>query len=52
MRERGVLTSVAGPGSNVLKIRPTLAFGVEDVAWLTGALEGALTQALRRIATA
>ena len=31
MRERQVLISVAGPGNNVLKIRPPLVFGEEEL---------------------
>jgi 4-aminobutyrate aminotransferase-like enzyme len=46
MRRRGVLTSVAGPAGNVLKLRPTLAFAEEDVPWLVGALDDALAEAL------
>jgi 4-aminobutyrate aminotransferase-like enzyme len=43
LRERGVLTSVAGGNGNVLKIRPTLAFQRHDVDWLVGALDESLT---------
>ncbi|WP_430867259.1 aspartate aminotransferase family protein [Demequina aurantiaca] len=32
LRDRGVLISVAGPGNNVLKIRPPLVFGTSEVA--------------------
>jgi len=46
MRERGVLTSVAGPGGNILKLRPTLAFRSSDIDWLVGAFEDALAEAL------
>jgi 4-aminobutyrate aminotransferase-like enzyme len=46
MRERGVLTSVAGPGGNILKLRPTLAFRSADIDWLIGSFEDALVQAL------
>lgn len=42
MRERGVLTSVAGPFGNVLKLRPPLAFQEEDIDWLVSALDEAL----------
>lgn len=47
MRRRGVLTSVAGPAGNILKLRPTLAFRDEDIAWLIDALDAALTEATR-----
>jgi 4-aminobutyrate aminotransferase-like enzyme len=43
LRERGVLTSVAGPHGNVLKLRPPLAFQAADVDWLVGALDASLT---------
>nr|WP_197736992.1 aspartate aminotransferase family protein [Rhodococcus rhodnii] len=43
LRERGVLTSVAGPHGNVLKLRPPLAFASADIAWVTTALDEALT---------
>lgn len=42
LREDGVLTSVAGPHGNVLKLRPTLAFQEYDIDWLTGSLDRAL----------
>ena len=42
LRERGVLTSVAGPHGNVLKLRPPLAFQAHDIDWLVGALDEAL----------
>jgi 4-aminobutyrate aminotransferase-like enzyme len=45
LRDRGVLTSVAGPSANVLKLRPTLAFDEGDIAWLVTALDDALTAA-------
>ncbi|MEQ9892815.1 aspartate aminotransferase family protein [Pectobacterium aroidearum] len=48
LRDRGVLTSVAGPYGNVLKLRPPLAFQTQDIDWLVGALDdclGALTHA-------
>ena len=47
LRDRGVLTSVAGPHGNVLKLRPPLAFQAADTDWLVGALDASLT-ALRR----
>jgi 4-aminobutyrate aminotransferase-like enzyme len=47
MRERGVLTSVAGQGGNVLKLRPPLAFDSGDIGWLVGALDESLAEALR-----
>ncbi|WUI11579.1 aspartate aminotransferase family protein [Kineococcus sp. NBC_00420] len=43
LRDRGVLTSVAGPHGNVLKLRPPLAFQVADTDWLVGALDASLT---------
>ncbi|MDR6793634.1 aspartate aminotransferase family protein [Arthrobacter sp. KFRI-F3372] len=43
LRERGVLTSVAGPHGNVLKLRPPLAFQPGDIDWLVGALDDSLT---------
>lgn len=47
LRERGVLTSVAGPHGNVLKLRPPLAFQAHDIDWLVGALDQALSLAKR-----
>ncbi len=44
LRDRRVLTSVAGPFGNVLKLRPPLAFQVQDIDWLVGALDDALTE--------
>lgn len=44
LRHRGVLTSVAGAHGNVLKLRPTLAFGEQDVDWLVTALDDTLTE--------
>lgn len=43
LRERGVLTSVAGPHGTVLKLRPPLAFQRADIDWLVGALDDSLT---------
>ncbi|OAT78265.1 4-aminobutyrate aminotransferase [Mangrovibacter phragmitis] len=42
LREDHVLTSVAGPHGNVLKLRPTLAFQAHDIDWLVGSLDKAL----------
>jgi len=42
LRENHVLTSVAGPYGNVLKLRPPLAFQEADIDWLVGALDKAL----------
>lgn len=42
LRERGVLTSVAGPHGNVLKLRPPLPFAEEDIPWAAGALDDSL----------
>ena len=39
-----VLTSVAGPHGNVLKLRPPLAFQEFDIDWLVGALDQSLTK--------
>lgn len=43
MREGGVLIGRTGPRSDVLKIRPPLAFGEEHVEILVGALDVALS---------
>lgn len=43
LRENKVLTSVAGPFGNVLKLRPPLAFQRSDIDWLVGALDRSLT---------
>ncbi|GKW15554.1 aspartate aminotransferase family protein [Pectobacterium carotovorum subsp. carotovorum] len=42
LRAERVLTSVAGPHGNVLKLRPPLAFQEHDIDWLVGALDRAL----------
>ncbi|MFT4191158.1 MAG: aspartate aminotransferase family protein [Comamonas sp.] len=47
LREQRVLTSVAGPHGNVLKLRPPLAFQTHDIDWLAGALDRALTDCQR-----
>ncbi|MFP1918019.1 aspartate aminotransferase family protein [Lonsdalea quercina] len=47
LREERVLTSVAGPYGNVLKLRPPLAFQTQDIDWLVGALDKALARARR-----
>lgn len=39
-----VLTSVAGPHGNVLKLRPPLAFQQHDIDWVVSALDRALTE--------
>lgn len=44
LREERVLTSVAGPYGNVLKLRPPLAFQLEDIEWLVGALDRSLAR--------
>ncbi|MFV9670877.1 aspartate aminotransferase family protein [Pantoea sp. ARC607] len=44
LREHRVLTSVAGPYGNVLKLRPPLAFQESDIDWLVGALDSALRE--------
>lgn len=43
LRNRFVLTSVAGPFGNVLKLRPPLPFSAEDVMWVADALDESLT---------
>ncbi|GAB3167659.1 aspartate aminotransferase family protein [Myceligenerans halotolerans] len=43
LREHGVLTSVAGPHGNVLKLRPPLAFRSADIDVLVSALDASLT---------
>lgn len=42
LRDRNVLTSVAGPYGNVLKLRPPLAFQHQDIDWLVGALDDSI----------
>ena len=44
LRESHVLTSVAGPHGNVLKLRPPLAFQEADIDWLVSALDKALIE--------
>jgi 4-aminobutyrate aminotransferase-like enzyme/Ser/Thr protein kinase RdoA (MazF antagonist) len=44
MREKGVLVGSTGPDDNVLKIRPPLAFSLEDADLLTGALDASLRE--------
>jgi len=44
LRAKHVLTSVAGAGGNVLKLRPPLAFAEGDIDWLVGALDAVLTE--------
>lgn len=39
-----VLTSVAGPYGNVLKLRPPLAFQAHDIDWLVNALDQSITK--------
>lgn len=46
LREQRVLTSVAGPHGNVLKLRPPLVFQAKDIDWLVGALDHALVHAV------
>ncbi len=45
LRSRGVLTSVAGPAGNILKLRPPLAFDMVDIDWLVTALDEVLLEA-------
>ncbi|MBT0720069.1 aspartate aminotransferase family protein [Tatumella sp. TA1] len=47
LRDQGILTSVAGPYGNVLKLRPPLAFQAADIDWLVGGLDRALEQLCR-----
>lgn len=42
LREEFVLTSVAGPYGNVLKIRPPLCFQAQDIDWVVSAMERCL----------
>lgn len=42
LRQRGVLTSVCGPGNNVLKLRPPLAFDAADIPQAIAALDASL----------
>lgn len=46
LRNRQVLTSVAGPHGNVLKLRPPLAFQMKDIDWLVGALDDSLSSSI------
>lgn len=48
LRERGVLTSVCGPDSNILKLRPPLALPESDIPRLAEAMDGALRAARHR----
>lgn len=47
LREERVLTSVAGPYGNVLKLRPPLAFQFDDIEWLVRALDRSLTRLVK-----
>lgn len=47
LRDKRILTSVAGPYGNVLKLRPPLAFQRGDIDWLVGALDESLTELKR-----
>jgi len=47
LRDNCVLTSVAGPYGNVLKLRPPLAFQESDIDWLVGALDKSLASLCR-----
>ncbi len=44
LRDNHVLTSVAGPYGNVLKLRPPMVFQEKDIDWVTSALDQCLTQ--------
>ena len=50
--EHRVLTSVAGPYGNVLKLRPPLAFQVKDIDWLVNALDQSLAKLTQTTKTA
>lgn len=43
LRAERVLTSVAGPYGNVLKLRPPLAFLAQNIDWLVGSLDKVLS---------
>ncbi|MDQ1205352.1 aspartate aminotransferase family protein [Microbacterium sp. SORGH_AS_0862] len=45
LRRRGVLTSVCGPGNNILKLRPPLAFAADDIPRAIDALDAVLSEA-------
>jgi 4-aminobutyrate aminotransferase-like enzyme/Ser/Thr protein kinase RdoA (MazF antagonist)/murein DD-endopeptidase MepM/ murein hydrolase activator NlpD len=42
LREERILIGTEGPADNVLKIRPPLTVGREDVEWMMGVLDGVL----------
>ncbi len=44
LRDEHVLTSVAGPYGNVLKLRPPMVFQSGDIDWLVGALDRCLAR--------
>lgn len=44
LKARGVLTSVAGPYGNVLKLRPPLPFTRADIPWAAEALDDSLRE--------
>ena len=44
LRDNHVLTSVAGPYGNVLKLRPPMAFQECDIDWITSTLDTCLSQ--------
>lgn len=48
LRERNVLISVAGPGNNVLKIRPPLVFGEREAQLLLTTLDDVLQEVAPR----
>ena len=48
LRERNVLISVAGPGNNVLKIRPPLVFGASEAELLLTTLDDVLDEVAPR----
>lgn len=48
LREKNVLISVAGPGNNVLKIRPPLVFGASEAQLLLATLDEVLDQVAPR----
>lgn len=44
LRDNNVLTSVAGPYGNVLKLRPPMAFQECDIDWIASTLDKCLHQ--------
>jgi len=44
LRDRRILTSVAGANGNVLKIRPPMSFSVPDIDWFVSELDASLRE--------